>query len=140
MSDTTTTDQNKDQAEVIVNLDNLIKSHIRTIASTKEQMKKHKDMFSDIFLNDKVYQEHDKKVKEVSKVRNATKAELLKRTDVFDLNEKIKDMKLQVKELENALSEYIREYQRLTGANQIEDEKGDVLDIVFSVKLVKRRK
>ncbi len=138
MSDTT--NQTKDQSEVIVNLDNLIKSHIKGIADTKENLKKHKDMFSDIFLNDKVYQEHDKKVKEVSKVRNATKAEIMKRSDVYTLNEKIKDMKLQVKELENALSEYIREYQRLTGANHIENESGDVLDIVYSVKLVKRKK
>lgn len=127
-----------DQVSVIQNLEQLIKNHIRQIDELKDQSKKHKEMLDDIFLNDPTYQEHDKKVKEVSKVRSATRSQLMKRSDVYSLSEKIKEMKMQTKEMQDALTDYIREYQRLTGVNEIEDEKGGTMEIVFSVRLVRK--
>ena len=95
-------------------------------------------MLDDIFLNDPTYQEHDKKAKEAVKVKSATRSELLKRTDVADLNNKVKEMKISVKELQEALNEYVREYQRLSGVNEITDDKGNVMEIVYTVKLVRK--
>lgn len=126
------------QVEVLQNLEQLIKHHIKQIDDLKIQAKKHKEMLDDIFLNDATYQEHDKKAKEAARVRSMTKSQLMKRTDVYDLAEKIKEMKTQSKELQTALTDYVREYQRLTGVNEIEDEKGALMEIVYSVRLVRK--
>ena len=125
-------------ASVMLNLEQMIKNHLTQIDKTKENLKKHKEMLDDIFLNDPTYQEHDKKAKEAARIKNATKNELLKRTDVADLNSKVREMKITVKEFQSALNEYVREYQRLSGVNEITDEQGNVLEIVYTVKLVRK--
>jgi len=43
-----------------------------------------------------------------------------------------------LKDLQNALSDYLREYQRLSGSNEIEGDDGEVREIVYVAKLVKR--
>ena len=123
---------------MMLNLEQMIKNHLTQIDKTKENLKKHKEMLDDIFLNDPTYQEHDKKAKEAARIKNATKNELLKRTDVADLNSKVREMKITVKEFQSALNEYVREYQRLSGVNEITDEQGNVLEIVYTVKLVRK--
>ncbi|KKS97594.1 MAG: hypothetical protein UV73_C0007G0037 [Candidatus Gottesmanbacteria bacterium GW2011_GWA2_43_14] len=125
-------------ASVMLNLEQLVKNHLTQIEQTKDKLKKHREMLDDIFLNDPTYQEHDKKAKEAVKVKSATRSELLKRTDVADLNNKVKEMKISVKELQEALNEYVREYQRLSGVNEITDDKGNVMEIVYTVKLVRK--
>jgi len=125
-------------ASVMLNLEQMIKNHLTQIDKTKENLKKHQEMLDDIFLNDPTYQEHDKKAKEAARIKNATKSEVLKRTDVADLNAKVREMKITVKEAQGALTEYVREYQRLSGVNEITDEKGNVLEIVYTVKLVRK--
>ena len=54
-----------------------------------------------------------------------------------DLTEKIKAAKAQIDELNDGLSFYLQEYQKLTGANEFEDEDGKVQKIVYVVKLVR---
>ncbi|PIR08585.1 hypothetical protein COV53_02270 [Candidatus Gottesmanbacteria bacterium CG11_big_fil_rev_8_21_14_0_20_37_11] len=132
---------NKDttnQADVIISLEQLIKGHASNIDRLKVELKKYKEMLDDIFTNDSVYKDHLEKVKEATKIKTATKQQILKRPDVSDLANKIKDMKISVKELEGALSEYLREYQRMTGTNQIEGENGEIMEIVYVAKLVKK--
>lgn len=138
MSDITQTDITDDQSSVVVNLEQLVKSHISQTEIIKEQIKRHKEMLDSIFLNDATYQEHEKKTKEAAKQKTATKNELLKKTDVAITNSKYKNLKIQLKELQTALTEYVREYQRMTGVNEIESEKGEVMEIVYTVKLVKK--
>jgi len=125
-------------ASIMLNLEQMIKNHLTQIDKTKENLKKHQEMLADIFLNDPTFQEHDKQAKESAKIKNATKSELLKRTAVADLSAKVREMKITVKESQGALNEYVREYQRLSGVNEITDEKGNVLEIVYTVKLVRK--
>lgn len=54
------------------------------------------------------------------------------------LNEKVKDLSGEVKELGGALSDYLREYQRMSGVNEIESEDGEVHEIVYTARLVKK--
>ena len=118
---------NKDttnQADVIINLEQLIKGHASNIDRLKVELKKHKEMLDDIFNNDSVYKDHSEKVKEATRIKTATRQQILKRPDVSVLANKLKDMKISVKELEGALSEYLREYQKMTGVNEIEAENG----------------
>ena len=125
-------------AQLLGNLESSIKEHIASIDTAKTELKKLKEMLSDMFSNDSTYQEHDKTVKEAVKIRTKTKLELLKQPAAAQLNTKIKEMSSDLKDLQNALSDYLREYQRLSGSNEIEGDDGEVREIVYVARLVKR--
>lgn len=129
---------NTGDAEIILNLQGLIKNHVTKIDGLKETLKKNKEILDDIFQNDPTFKLHSDKVKEANKVRMDTKAQIMKRPDVYDLANKVKSMRAEAKELEGALSDYLREYARLSGTNEIEGEDGEVREIVYTAKLIKK--
>lgn len=125
-------------AEMLVNLESTIKEHIASVDKSKTELKKLKEMLADTYKNDPTYVEHDRLVKEATKVRSKTKSELLKQPAVADLTAKVKELSGELKDFQAALSDYLREYMRLSGANEIEGDDGEVRDIVYVAKLVKR--
>ena len=131
-------DQNSTDAALLIKIEEMIKTHISQIDSLSEEITKHKDMVDDIFGNDQTYQEHDKVTKEAAKIRSKTKSEIMKRPDVADLSGKLKSLKSEKKELQEGLSDYLREFQRLSGLNEIEGSDGELREIVYVAKLVKK--
>ncbi len=125
-------------AQVIINLEGLIKNHISGIERIEEEAKKHQEMLDDIFANDTVYQQHLEAAKDAAKIKNATKQQILKQPQARDLDAKVKDLKSQAKEMKDALSDYLGEYQRLSGVSEIEGEDGELREIVYVAKLVKK--
>ncbi|OGE19450.1 hypothetical protein A3J19_02185 [Candidatus Daviesbacteria bacterium RIFCSPLOWO2_02_FULL_41_8] len=131
-----TTSEN--DAVLLARIEEMIKTHLAQIDSLAEEITKYKDMVDDVLANDETYQEHDKLAKEAARVKSNTKKEIMKRVDVADFANKLKSLKSEQKELKGGLSDYLREYQRLSGSNQIEGEDGEFREIVFVAKLVKR--
>lgn len=127
-------------ATVLIDLESLIKGHISGIDSRKEELKKIKEMVAGILTNDPTYQEHEKLAKDAHKVKSATKAQLMKAPNAAELVNKIKTMMEEVKEMDGALSDYLREFQRLSGSNEIEGDDGQVREIIYVAKLVKKSK
>lgn len=125
-------------AVLLVKIEEMIKTHLSQIDELQEQITKHRDMFNDIFTNDETFQEHDKLAKEAARIRSNTKKEIIKRPEVADLANKVKDLKSEQNELQEGLSDYLREYQRLSGSNEFEDEKGEIREIVFVAKLIRK--
>lgn len=121
-------------------IEEMIKTHLAQIDSLQEEITKYRDMVNDIFIQDEIYQEHEKLAKEAARIRSNTKKEITKRPDVANIADKLKVLKSQQKELKKGLSDYLREYQRLSGSNEIEGEDGEIREIVFVAKLVKRSK
>lgn len=129
---------NTNDASLLLKIEEMIKTHISQMDDLAKQISKHKEMLDDIFGNDETYQEHDKIAKEAAKVRSKTKSEIMKRSDVADLANKVKALKSEKMELGEGLSDYLREYQRLSGSNEIEDNTGEIREIVMTPKLVKK--
>ncbi|MBI4036083.1 hypothetical protein HY383_03960 [Candidatus Daviesbacteria bacterium] len=125
-------------AVLLVRIEEMIKTHTSQIDTLQGEITKLRDMVNDVFVNDETYQEHDKVAKEAARIRSNTKKEIQKRPEVADLINKLKDLKLEQKELREGLSDYLREYQRLSGLNEIEGEDGQIREIVFVAKLVKK--
>lgn len=125
-------------ASLLLKIEEMIKTHISQMDDLAEQISKHKEMLDDIFGNDETFQEHDKIAKEAIRVRSNTKKEIMKRPDVADLANKLKALKSEKMELAEGLSDYLREYQRLSGSNEIEGEDGEIREIVMVPKLVKK--
>lgn len=125
-------------AEILINMESLIKGHISTLDKLKEESGKLKDMLDDIFANDPTFTEHDKKAKEASKIKSETRKQILKQPQAGDLDKKIKELKSEEKENRASLSDYLQEYARLSGVNEIEGEDGEVREIVYVAHLRKK--
>lgn len=125
-------------AVLLSRIEEMIKTHTSQITDLQEEITKYRDMLNDILANDETYQEHDKAAKEAARIRSNTKKEILKRPDAADYSNKLKSLKSEQKELKMGLSDYLREYQRLSGSNEIEGEDGQLRQIVFVAKLVNK--
>lgn len=125
-------------SEILINMESLIKGHIATIDKLTEEARKHKEMLDDIFSNDPTYQEHDKAAKEAAKVKQGTKQQILKQPQAAELDKKIKELKSELKENQGSLSDYLQEYARMAGVNEIEGDDGEVREIVYNARLIKK--
>lgn len=126
------------QAAVLLNLEEMIKSHIASLDKLRVEQKKHREMFEDSFNNNPTYRENAEKAKEAIKVKATTRQQIASQPSVIATANKIKALSQDIKERQNALSDYLLEYQRMTGANEIEDDEGQIREIINSAKLVKR--
>ena len=118
-------------------IENLIKTHISHIDTVKIELAKQAEMFNDILNNDAGYKKASDEGKEVNKKKAEAKQNILKSPSNASLNQKIKDMRQEIKELKNALSNYLQQYQKIADTDQIESEDGEVRQIVFNAHLVK---
>lgn len=123
---------------VLINMEGLIKNHLSAADRLKDEIRKHKEMLDDILANDPTYQEHLEAAKDATKTKTATKAQILKQPQAADLDKKLKDLKIELKENQGSLSDYTVEYARLSGVNEIESENGEMLEIRMQAKLVKK--
>lgn len=131
-------DQPNEKTAAFLNLEGLIKRYVKAINKLKEDLKEKRQMFEDTFENDAVYREHAENAKEANKIKSSTKQQIMKQPAMQELNQKIKDMKFDLTENEALLSDYLQQYQKATGATQIELEDGEILEIVNTVRLVRK--
>lgn len=126
------------QATVLLSLEEMIKSHIDSIERLRQELKQNREMFEDAFSNNPTYRENLEKVKEVNKAKTSVREEIAKQPSVMALADKVKSLRQDIKERQMALSDYLLEYQRMTGATEIEGNDGQVREIVNTSRVVKR--
>ena len=132
------TKSDKNAATILLDLEAMIKSHITGIDNRKSELRKHRDMLASVLLNDATYKDHEGKAKEALKIKNATKKELLKQPANQQIASKVHELSLEVREMNDALADYLREYQRMSGATEIETDDGEIREIINTPKLVKK--
>lgn len=128
----------EDQANALLSLEELIKNHIESIDKLRVELKEQREMFEDSFNNNPTYHEHDEKVKEVTKAKNSVRQEISKQPSVATLAQKVKDLRFDMNEKSKTLSDLLQDYREQTGASQIEMRDGKVLEIVSTLKLVRK--
>ena len=121
-----------------LSVEQLIKSYISRIARVKEDLKPVNEMLSDLLSNNEAYQLSAKEAKEASKKKSSVKKEILSTPEGKMAFAKLNDLKSELKEAEEALSTYLTEYQRLTGSSEFEGEDGELRQIVYVAKLVRK--
>lgn len=126
------------QAAVLLNLEEMIKNYIGSLDKLRVEQKKHREMFEDSFNNNPTYRENAEKAKEAIKVKATTRQQIASQPSVIVITNKLKGFSQDIKERQSALSDYLLEYQRMTGANEIEDNDGQIREIINSAKLIKR--
>ncbi|RJP46327.1 MAG: hypothetical protein C4584_01720 [Armatimonadetes bacterium] len=125
-------------ASVLLNMENMIKSYISSIDRQKEELSKYQGMLDDILENDATYKAHTEQAKEAARIKSATKQQILKQPQAAELADKVKNLRVEIKENQATLSDYAGEYQRMSGINEIEGEDGEMREIVLVPKIVKR--
>lgn len=126
------------EVDVLLSLEEMIKNNIESIDKLKNELKAQREMFEDTFSNNPTYRENSEKVKEVTKIKSQTRQQIMNQPSVLQLSNKIKGARSEIKERQGALSDYLKEYQRMTGATEIEGRDGKIREIVSDAKLVVR--
>ena len=139
-TDSTDTETKADGSGGMLNLESIIKRHLLDIQKLQNEYKENKSMFEDSFNNDANYRTLLDKAKEATRLKNAAKQQLLKSPGVQGLADKIKTMKEELSDLQSSLSDYLQEYQRVSGSNQFQTDDGEVLEIVQVTKVVRKSK
>lgn len=131
---------NAASADTVLELESMIKQGMTTLDRNKSELKKLKEMLESALLNDEPYRTATEKAKEAAKVKGKAKANVMGDPANKSLDQKIKDLATENKELVVAQSEYLREYAKLSGTNEIEGDDGEVREIIYVAKLVKKSK
>ncbi|HUQ85312.1 MAG TPA: hypothetical protein VM077_03215 [Candidatus Limnocylindrales bacterium] len=131
-------DTGSDEAAILLSLEEMIKNHIESIGKLKEELKAQREMFEDSFANSPVYHENDEKVKEATKAKLSVKKQISSQPSVAILAQKVKDLRVDISEKNQTLSDLVADYKEKTGATQIETRDGKIMEIVSTVKLVKK--
>jgi hypothetical protein len=128
----------EDQASALISLEELIKNHIEAIDKLKIELKQQREMLEDSFNSNPTFREHEEKVKEVNKARNSVRSEIAKQPSVATIEQKVKDLRFDSNEKSKTLSDLLQDYREQTGATQIEMRDGKVLEIVSTLRLVRK--
>lgn len=126
------------EAATRINLESMIHRYIVDTEKLREQMKTQKEMLEAAFQNDATYAQQDAVVKAEVKKKNEIKQKILKTPAVAMVNDKIKQLREEIKNTQEVLSQYVQKYQESTGLNQIMSEDGEVREIVIVTKLVRK--
>lgn len=140
VEESTPADTQMDPVDELKNIENLINANITKIDKLQEDIKPVKEMLESLLDADLQYAELDQKAIEAVKAKTAKKKELMGTTNGRELNEKLKELKSEMAEAREALSTYLQEYQKKTGFNEFEGTDGELRQIVFSAKLVRKTK
>lgn len=125
-------------AQTIISLTNLINANLGEIENLRQEALKHKEMLDSVLENDQTYKDHAEKAKEAARIKGNTKKEIFKRPDVRHVVEKLAEVKENIKETQEELSNYIQEYSQLSGQNYFEAADGTIQEIVYVAKLRKK--
>jgi hypothetical protein len=125
-------------ANELLSVEHAIKTRILQSENLREELKKQKEMLKDLLENDPDYNEKSKVAQAAAKDKTAAKQRILNTPQGKALNQKVKDMQNEAKDIDDGLSYYLREYQRITGATQFEGDDGELREIVYTAKLVRK--
>lgn len=123
----------------MIELSAIINRYAADIEKVKGTMREKNSMFKDAFENDAEYHEQSLKIKDLNKIRNGAKQRILKQPAMEALTAQINDMKNELKDMQDMLSGYLEQYQKVSGTNIIETDEGIIREIIPVYRLVKRK-
>lgn len=126
------------EADTLYTVEGAIRERMQKLSEIKEKMKKYNEMMKSYLEGSEEYMTASKEAKDASAKKASIKRDLLAKPEAQGIPDKIMDVREEKRELEEALSYYLTQYQALSGTNEFEDENGELKQIVYVAKLVKR--
>jgi len=130
--------ETNDEVTSLISIQNLINTHIAQIDRAKEELTPLKEMMESYLNSDMGYVELVEKAKAAAKEKGKKKKDLLSQPSGREMADKIKTAQDGLKAAREALSYYLAEYQKQTGANDFEGSDGELRQIVLVAKLVRK--
>ncbi len=127
-----------DNTKTLMAIESSIKMNMAKQERVKEELKPVIEMLKDFLAGDEKFAELTETAKRASKDKAGRKRELMDTPNGKELDMKLTSLKESSKEAQEALSDFLREYQRLTGLNEFEGEDGELRKIVYIAKLVRK--
>lgn len=131
-------DTSDSQVNTLMAIQSAINRHLGVLDRIKEETKPVREMLTSYLENDEGYMEALEKAKEASKQKSIIKKELLNRPEAKELKSKLDSLKEQAKDAKEGLSYYLSQYQKQTGANEIETNDGELHEIKYTARLVRK--
>ncbi|MDD4106653.1 MAG: hypothetical protein PHX84_01740 [Candidatus Shapirobacteria bacterium] len=129
----------ENQALNIINTESLINTANARLNDLTYEAKEYKAMLDEILESDTEFQEIDKEAKKQAKLRATARQKALNTPGAKTNIDKLKETQSQLKEVKIALSDYLAQYVKISGSNQIEGPDGVVRRIIYTAKLVKTK-
>lgn len=120
----------------ILQIENMINGQLTLLGELKDKHRAEKSALDDTFKNDKKYRELDDAAKSAASVRSNYKKAFLKDPAVAEATARVEGLKDEIKDAKKALSDYLREYKRITHENKFETKDGQMCLIEEMYKLV----
>ena len=130
--------ETNEEVASLISIQNLINTHIAQVDRAKEELKPLKEMMESYLNSDVAYVELVEKAKVAARDKGKKKKDLLAQPSGRDIADKVKVAQDELKAAREALSYYLGEYQKTTGANEFEGSDGELRQIVLVAKLVRK--
>jgi len=138
-ADDKSAEAHQEKMESILSMEEMIKSYVSDLEKLQSSLKEQSGMLRDALENDAGYSDIQKQVKELAGKKKEAKDKILKIDSVALVDSKVQEIKSEMKETRQVLSDYLERYFRESGLRQITGADGEIMEIVTSVKLVKKR-
>ena len=129
----------ENQAQNLLNIESLINSATVRLDEITKQLHEQKGMIDALLESNTEYQEIEKEAKKQAKLRAQARQKALNTPGAKTNIDKLKETKTQLREVKIALSDYLAQYVKISGSNQIEGPDGVVRQIIYTAKLVKSK-
>jgi len=126
-----------EEENTLYTVESAIRTRTQKLADIREKQKNLNEMLNSYLEGDQTYVEAAKEAKTAAGKKSAIKARLMSEPGAQDLPDKIQEAREEKQELEESLSYYLAEFQKLSGTSEFEDE-GVLKQIVFRARLVKK--
>ena len=121
-----------------LNLESLIHRYLKDIEASRQRVKEKKSMLDAAYENDAEYAQAMQKVKEANKVKKGIQQKIQTQPAIKMLADEVNNFKEELKDLQQALSQYLRQYEEKTGSRFFTTEEGEMMEIVIVRKLVRK--
>lgn len=117
----------------------MIVKRMKIIAETQEELTKVTEHYKDTLEADAVFQDEikkEEKAKAEIKSTKEKKEQILEKATYKNYRDQIKELRQEIKELKDVLSQELADYYRDNGTLEVEDHEGNIKRMKFNVKLV----
>lgn len=114
----------------------LILKRLEIIADLKRELNSLKENYEDALDNNPVYQEVQEEEQKLKSETKGKKERVLETTTYKVMSDKMKDLRREIKEHGEVLSQDLVDYYKESGQTEIEDNEGNKKRLKFSVTLV----
>lgn len=145
MDDVTNTDDStivqaaeNNQGQSLIEIESLILRFISDMEKLRQDIKDQNDMFKSAYESDVTYAKQQEEQEKAKKVAAATKEVLVKTPAAAAAESKVKELKDELKGIQDSITMLLKQRQKLTENPQILRDNGEVYEVKTKITLAKQ--